>query len=263
MPETILVQHHAPFVTITLNRPDVRNAMSQQMVVEIREAIEALNDNRAIRAIIITGAGKTFCAGGDLKEMQSSFAESDEQEHQRTAQLDAMLQAVQNAPQVVIAKINGAAMGGGFGLVCVSDVAVSADHVMFAMPEVRLGIVPAVISPYVINRIGLTHARRMMLIGDPCTPQQAVEYGLVHEICPADQLDERVQAILDQIQLASPHALAACKELIFHVMEREIAETTEYRTQLLNTLRRGESGQEGMRSFIEKRKPHWTEGEPS
>lgn len=260
MPETILVEHHAPFATITLNRPEVHNAMNQKMVVEIREAIESLHDNREIRAIVITGAGQTFCAGGDLKEMQSSFAESEEQETERTAQLDAMLQAVQNAPQVIIVKVNGAAMGGGFGLVCVSDIAISADHVMFAMPEVRLGIVPAVISPYVIHRIGLSKARRMMLVGDRCTPQQAIDYGLVHEVCPADQLDEHVQAILEQIQLASPHALAACKALISHVSERSIAETTQYRTQLLNTLRRGESGQEGMRSFVEKRKPKWTEG---
>lgn len=260
MPETILVEHHPPFATITLNRPDVRNAMSQQMVIEIREAVEALHDNRDIRAIIITGAGKMFCSGGDLKEMQSSFAETAEQEQQRTAQLDAMLQAVQNAPQVVIAKVNGGAMGGGFGLVCVSDIAIGADHAGFGMPEVRLGIVPAVISPYVVNRIGLTQARRFMLTGEQITAQDAVNYGLLHAICPEDQLDAHIEALLKQIQLASPHALAACKELIFHVADRGIAETSQYRTTLLNTLRKGESGQEGMKSFIEKRKPKWTEG---
>jgi isohexenylglutaconyl-CoA hydratase len=259
MPETILIEHRAPFVAITLNRPDARNAMSQQMVVELREAFDALRDDRSIRAIVLSGAGGTFCAGGDIKEMQSAFTNPENDDSDRTAQFDGLLQAVQTAPQVVVAKVDGAAMGGGFGLVCVSDVAIAGESALFGLPEVRLGLVPALISPYVIDRIGLTTARKLMLTGARFGGADAFRYGLVHEVCTADELDERVNAVLEDVRQASPHALAACKALIFRVNRADIATTTAYRAQTLDDLRRGESGQEGMMAFIQKRKPSWAE----
>ncbi|TVR18563.1 MAG: enoyl-CoA hydratase/isomerase family protein [Anaerolineaceae bacterium] len=257
MPQTIIVNIKPPFAAITLNRPDARNAMSQQMVIELREAFDSLRDDRTIRAIVLNGSGGTFCAGGDLKEMQTAFTDPDNDDSGRTEQFDGLLNAVQNAPQAVIAKVEGAAMGGGFGLVCASDIAIASQTATFALPEVRLGIVPALISPYVIDRIGLTHARRLMLTGARFDGAAALNYGLVHEVCPPDALDERVNATLEEIRQASPDALAACKALIFRVNRADISQTASYRARLLDDLRRGASGQEGMMAFIQKRKPAW------
>ncbi len=259
MPETILIQQQPPFATITLNRPEARNAMSQQMVLELRQAFDDLRDNRTIRAILLTGAGGTFCAGGDLKEMQAAFNQQDNDDSERTAQFDSLLQAVQHAPQVVIAQVEGAAMGGGFGLVCVADIAIASASAVFGLPEVRLGLIPALISPYVIRRIGLSNARKLMLTGARFGGEEAFRYGLVHEVCTADLIEERVAATLEDIRQASPQAIAACKELIFRVSEADINETTSYRAKMLDDLRHGESGQEGMMAFIEKRKPTWVE----
>ncbi len=259
--KTILFTIDKPFATLTLNRPDVRNAMSQQMVAEIREAFAQVRDDRSIRAIVIQGAGSTFCAGGDLKEMQDAYANPNADENHRTENFDLMLQAVNTAPQVVIAKVEGAAMGGGFGLVCVSDIAIASQEAIFGLPEVRLGIVPALISPYVIDRIGLTTARRLMLTGARFEGADALTYGLVHEVVAPDALDEHVQHVLEDIRLCSPDALAACKALIFRVMNDDLKATTAYRAQLLDDLRKGASGQEGMMAFIRKRKPKWARDE--
>jgi isohexenylglutaconyl-CoA hydratase len=254
---TITLDLTPPFATITLNRPDVRNAMNQQMVEDLRAVFLDLRDNRDVRAIVLAGAGGTFCAGGDLKEMRSAYSGDADDSTHRTENFDALLTAVNTAPQVVIARVQGAAMGGGFGLVCVSDIAIAADDAVFALPEVRLGIVPALISPYVIACVGLTTARRLMLTGVRFDGVAAQHYGLVHMTCPADELDAQVQTTLADIRQASPDALAACKALIFRVMNTDLTATTQYRADLLDDLRRGASGQEGMRAFMEKRKPAW------
>lgn len=255
--ETIHIEIDKPFAYIMLNRPQVRNAMNQQMVEELREIFTQLREDHSVRGIILSGADGTFCSGGDIKEMQAAYANPDHDGSAQTEGFDQLLEAVNSAPQVVVAKVEGAAMGGGLGLVCVSDIAIASEDAAFALPEVRLGIVPALISPYVIRRVGITISRRLMLTGARFDGIEAAAYGIVHEAAPPDELDIRLDAILADLRECSPDALAACKQLIFAVAERDIASTAQYRAQLLDYLRRSEEGQEGMLAFIQKRKPHW------
>lgn len=256
--ETLKIDVKKPFVSITLNRPEVKNAMNQQMVTDLLDAFTTLRDDRSIRAVVLSGAGNTFCAGGDLKEMQGEIMTRGTAES-RMAVLDELLTAVNRAPQVVIAKVEGAALGGGFGLVCVADIVIASATASFGLPEVRLGIVPALISPYVIARIGLNHARRLMLTGARFNGHDALVYGLANITVNPTELDNYVDSLLADIRECSPEALAACKALIFEVIDKHPSETTHYRANLLDELRASESGQEGMMAFIQKRKPNWVE----
>lgn len=256
--ETLKIDIQKPFVYITLNRPDVKNAMNQQMVIDLLDAFKTLRDDRSMRAIILSGANNTFCSGGDLKEMQAEIMNRGTAES-RMAVLDELLNAVDHAPQVVIAKVEGAALGGGFGLVCVADIVVASTTASFGLPEVRLGLVPALISPYVIRRIGLNHARRLMLTGARFSGQDALSYGLSNATVATDELDAYINSILADIRECSPDAIAACKALIFEVIDKHPSETTHYRANLLDELRASGSGQEGMMAFIQKRKPSWAE----
>lgn len=253
--ETLDVRIEKPFAYVTLNRPEVKNAMNSQMVLDITAAFEALRDNREVRAIVLAGAGGTFCAGGDIKELAAAFQGGELNTH--TTALDTMLRTVATAPQVVVAKVEGAAMGGGFGLVCVSDIATASATAVFGMPEVRLGLVPALISPFVIQRVGLTRARELMLSGRRFDGVSAHEYGILHDVCPEEVLDISLKRILDDLRQCSPNALAACKQLIFTVLDQSLDESVNYRAGLLNELRRSEDGQEGMMAFVQKRPPKW------
>lgn len=257
--ETLAVALTPPFAQVALNRPEVKNAMNAQMVTDLIAAFEGLRENREIRAVVLSGAGGTFCAGGDIKEMAAAFQGGTVDAMGDAGRLDHLLQRVQTAPQVVIAKVEGAAMGGGFGLVCAADIAVASADAKMGLPEVRLGLVPALISPYVIARVGLTRARELMLTGRRFGGEEAQQYGIVHEVCAPDVLDARVNELLEDIRQCSSNALAACKRLIFEVMDKPLDETVAYRANLLTELRRSDEGMEGMMAFAQKRKPKWAE----
>lgn len=254
--ETLLVEVDEFAAYVTLNRPEAKNAMNYQMIAEITQVFQQLHGNRDIRAVVISGADGTFCAGGDIKEMRTSTVP----EADSANNLDVMLRAVNQASQVVIAKVEGAALGGGLGLVCVSDVAIASTESLFGLPEVRLGIVPSFISPYVLQRIGLTRSRELMLTGRRFNGESAKAYGLIHEVTPSDELDATIQLEMDMIRQCAPGALAATKELIFTVFEQPTETTVAFRAQLLNTLRSGDEAQEGMTAFTEKRSPNWVKG---
>jgi len=253
--DTLAVTITPPFAYVTLNRPDVKNAMNAQMILDLIAAFEALKDNRDVRAVVLSGAGGTFCAGGDIKELadtiQGNKLEAD------PGATDRMLRLVNEAPQVVICKVEGAAMGGGLGLVCVSDIAYTSTDAILGLPEVRLGLAPALISPYVIARVGLTRARELMLTGRRFTGDKAKEYGIVHEAYLPNDLDGHMANLLDEIRQCSPNALAACKRLMFEVKDKPLETTVEYRANLLTELRRSGDGIEGMTAFVERRKPKW------
>jgi isohexenylglutaconyl-CoA hydratase len=251
--ETLAISRDGPVVTVTLNRPEARNAMSHHMVAEMLHFFQGIRDNRSIRVVVMRAAGKTFCAGGVIRDL--STPRTAQEEHDALARLDTMLRAVNRAPQVVIERVHGAVMGGGIGLVCVSDIAIASTSARFALPEVRLGLVPSLISPFVVQRLGLTQARRWMLTGTTFDGATAQAVGLVHEVCDEAALDERVAAITQDVLHCSPNALAECKKLLFEVLETH--ETLDYRIELLNRLRRSEEGQEGMRAFLEKRPARW------
>jgi isohexenylglutaconyl-CoA hydratase len=254
--QTIELTTQAPFAIITLNRPRVRNAMNFQMVDELIAAFEELSALDDVRAVVVRGADGNFCAGGDLSELQGMALSENEQET-RLGRLDTLLQAVNRSPKVVIAQVDGAALGAGFGLVCVSDIAIASTIASFGLPEARLGIAPAIIAPYVIQRIGLTRARLLMLTGVRFDGVSAHEYGLVHEVCPAEILDQCVEAILTEVRECSPTALAACKRLIWESVDHTTNDSLAFRAHLLNTLRTSSDGQEGMQAFRQKRPPRW------
>ena len=251
--ETLNITVDGTTANVTLNRPETRNAMNYKMVEDLHTLFTSLKDNRDIRSIVLSGAENTFCSGGDIKEMRENPVPASES----AGNLDAMLRACNEASQVVIARIEGAAMGGGLGLVCVSDVAIACEDAKFALPEVRLGVAPSFISPYVLRRIGLTRARELMLTGRRFTGEQALEYGLIHSVCSADDLDYYVEQELYEISQCAPGAIAATKALIFEVLEQSTDESLDYRAELLNTLREGEEAQEGLLAFIEKRAAKW------
>lgn len=238
---------------ITLNRPEAKNAMNFKMVEEITKVFGSLHGNRDVRAVVISGAEGTFCAGGDIKEMRDNTVP----DHMQAHNLDTMLRAVNQASQVVIARVEGAALGGGLGLVCVSDIAIAADNAKFGLPEVRLGIAPAFISPYVVQRIGFTRARELMLTGRRFNGKEAQQYGIVHVSCPSDELQHCIEVELDEVRQAAPGAIAAVKELLFEIADKPTSETVAYRAELLNTLRLGEEAQEGLSAFVEKRQAKW------
>jgi isohexenylglutaconyl-CoA hydratase len=255
--ETLLVEINEFTAQVTLNRPDVRNAMNFKMVEELVRLFAALRENRSVRCVVLSGAGGTFCAGGDIKEMrENSVPDGD-----KNINLDVMLRAVNQAAQIVIAKVDGAALGGGLGLVCVSDIAIANDNAVFGLPEVRLGITPAFISPFVLQRIGLTRTRELMLTGRRFGSVEALDYGLVHITCAGDDMSDCVNVQLNEIRQCAPGAIAATKDLLFTVLENPLDETVEYRADLLNTLRAGHEAQEGMRAFMEKRLAAWVKQE--
>lgn len=254
--ETLLIEQQDFALYVTLNRPETRNAMNNKMVAELTKIFTEVRDNRTIRAIILSGADSTFCSGGDIKEMRSNPVPSAESANN----LDSMLRTVNQSSQVVIARIEGAALGGGFGLACVSDIAIADEEAKFGLPEVRLGVAPSFISPFVLQRIGLTRARELMLTGRRFSGKLAQEYGIVHEACSTDQLDHFIEVELDEIRQCAPSAIAAIKQLIFTVHDKPLDETVDFRADLLNTLREGQEAQEGLLAFMEKRLPNWVSG---
>jgi isohexenylglutaconyl-CoA hydratase len=254
--ETLVVEIRDFAAHITLNRPESRNAMSFKMVEEITEIFTALHDNRNIRAVVLSGAEGTFCSGADIKELRDNPIPASGNKHI----LETMLRAVNQAPQIVIAKVQGAAMGGGFGLVCVSDIAIADIEAQFGMPEVRLGVAPSYISPFVLQRLGLTRARELMLTGRRFNGKKAQEYGLVHIACGDNEIEHFMEDQLEEIRQCAPEAIAAVKELIWTVYDASLDETLDYRANLINSLRQGAEAQEGMLAFVQKRPAKWVTG---
>ena len=257
---TIMIERAGSVIYLTLNRAKARNAMNLNMVQEILHFFTSIRDERSIRCVVISGAGQHFCAGADIKEMRNPANQTLEARTLYGTILDDMLLAVQHAPQVTIAAVKGAAMGGGFGLVCVTDIAVADESIKMALPEVRLGIAPAVVSPYVIERIGLTRTRQLALTGRFLDGPAALELGLVQDVAPAGMLDIVVDDYLKDILRGSPNALAATKELLFQVAAAPSLDASRaYRINTLNELRSSADGREGMSAFAQKRKPNWVE----
>ena len=226
------------------------------MVEDLLHFFESIRNRRDVRVVVMRAAGKTFCVGGDIRDLSTPRTEAEERA--AIARVDTLLRAINRAPQVIIERIHGAVLGGGIGLVSVSDIAIASAAARFGLPEVRLGIVPSLISPFVVQRLGLTNARRWMLTGGQFDGKTAQAVGLIHEVCDDDEaLDERVNATVQEVLQCSPNALAECKKLLFEVLETP--DTLSYRVDLLNRLRRSDDGQEGMRAFLEKRPARWAQ----
>lgn len=237
---------------ITLNRPDNRNALSAGLVNDLYDHITAANADPAVRSIVLTGAGPAFCAGADLKNPPGSPGSGG-----RVVGLPDILTAMMESAKPVIGAINGAAFAGGLGLVAACDIVVTAQEAPFSFSEVRIGVIPAVISVVAIRKLGTHHAMKLFLTGERFSGAQAVTYGLAHRAVPAEQLAAAVQEEIDMINLGGPLAVAECKKLVRRVptlsIEEGFAETAPWSARVFQTA----EAAEGMAAFREKRKPSW------
>ena len=256
--ETLLLELHNGVLHITLNRPQSRNAMSLQMVAELRAVLAAIHHDRAIRALVIGGAGGHFCAGGDIKDMANARAQGSSAHRDLNRVFGALLQEVQHAPQVVITVLQGAVLGGGLGLACVSDIAMADHSAQFGLPETSLGLLPAQIAPFVMQRIGLTQTRRLALTAARFDGTQARRMGLVHFVEHDPQaLAERLDEVLDHVLCCAPEANAATKKLLLASAGQPSDELLDQAAQWFSEAVTGAEGVEGTMAFVQKRKPGW------
>lgn len=259
--ETLVLRRDGWCLHLTFNRPEVKNALSQRMWNEISAVFSAIEKDRSIRAVVLRGAGGTFCAGGDMKERATITAPqqgSDDPMLARNRMGGRILTQIDRAPQAVIAVVEGAAMGGGFGVVCVCDIAFSAADAHFAMPEVTLGIPPAQISPFITRRVGPSQARRLALSAATINGTQAAAIGLVHEACAsAAELDAALAALLERMDRCAPEAMAATKQLIALAGTVSVEDHLDTASHAFVKAVRGPEGQEGSAAFRDKRKPRW------
>jgi methylglutaconyl-CoA hydratase len=246
--------------TVTLARPEKHNAFNQAMISELTEAFVRLNNDDKVRVVVLTGEGKSFSAGADINWMRSMAEFNEEENLEDSLRLAELMWTLDGMSRPTIARVNGPVFGGGVGLVVCCDIAVAVDQAKFALTEVRLGLVPAVISPFVIQAIGQRQARRYFLTGEAMDASEARHTGLVHEVVKTDALDEAVEKHVSRLLKGGPNALRASKELIDQIRGQGVSarEAAKLKTsRLIAQLRVSEEGQEGLAAFLEKRKPEW------
>lgn len=253
----LTIHNDGPIARITLNRPGVRNAFNEELVARLSEAARALARTRAARVVVLQGEGPVFCAGADLNWMSRMVAYSREQNVIDASRLALMYQVLDTLPVPLIARVQGAALGGGAGLAAVADIVVAGEDAVFGFTEVKLGILPAVISPYVLRKIGVSAGRELFLTGARFSAARAREIGLVHHVVAPDQLDKRVDELARELLTSGPVAMGVAKELIRQVAGLLPDDVIGLTSEAIARQRVSEEGQEGMRAFLEKRPPSW------
>ena len=264
--QALLLRRDGWRLHVTLNRPEARNAMSFAMVRELSAVFDAVADDRSLRAIVLRGADGNFCAGGDIKDMAAARgAEPGQGGKDPLAAgnrlFGAMLTRVESAPQAVIAVLEGAVLGGGFGLACVADVAIARADASFGLPETGLGFPPAQIAAFLVRRIGLAQARRLAVTGGRFDGRVARELGVVHSVCVDDEgITREVDATLAQIRRCAPGAIAATKHIMAQVGAMDLERVLDYAAAVFATAVRGPEGSEGTMAFLHKRTPACADG---
>lgn len=253
----IVSQRDGPVERLTLNRPEVRNAFNEDVIAELTEWSARTAADRGIRVVVLSGAGKVFCAGADLEWMSRMASYSREENIRDAAAAAAMYAALDTLPMPLVARVHGAALGGGAGLAAVSDVVVAEEQALFGFTEVKLGILPSMISPFVLPRIGVSAARELFLTGMRFGAARAREIGLVHAVAPAGALNARVEAYVGEILSAAPDAVAAAKRLLRQVAGRTPGEVQALTAETIAERRASVEGQEGMQAFLAKRRASW------
>src|SRR5438309_3149536 len=262
MPYTFLdTRREGPVEYLTLNRPDVRNAFNEQVIAELSAwaaDARAAAERREVRAAVLAGAGRTFSAGADVTWMAKTVHYTEEENLRDATAMSRMFAALDNLPVPLIGRIAGAALGGGAGLAAVCDIVVAADDAVFGFTEVKLGILPAVISPFALAKIGRSAARELFLTGARFSAARAKEIGLVHAVVPAAELDAAIDGYLKELLTAGPEAVAAAKALIPKVWSQSAREAMPIAASAIALRRISAEGQEGMTAFLDKRKPSWS-----
>ena len=254
--KTLQVELTDGVLTVTLNRPDVHNAFNDELIAEAIDVFSTLDTSA--RAVVLRGTGKNFCAGADLNWMSRMVSYTRDENVRDSSLLAKMYALINECPLPVIGRIQGAAIGGGVGLVAVCDIAIATAASKFGLSEVKLGILPAVISPYVIGKIGESHARALFLTGERFDAERALRIGLVHRVVESDEaLDAAVDETLAQLRTSGPEAVRECKKLIAHVASHELADAIPYTIDAIATRRVSEEGQAGMQAFLKKEPAPW------
>ena len=248
-------------LTVALNRPDVHNAMTPTMIAELTAVFQTTPSRKDVRVVVLTGNGRSFCAGADLGFMRAAADYTFAENAQDGAAIFDLMLMVEQCPKPVVARVNGAAIGGGVGLVSCCDIVVAVARAKFGFSETRLGIVPAVISPFVLAKIGTGNGRELFLTGERFDAHHAQRIGLVSYVVPEAELDAAVAERVGQLLQAAPGAQAAAKELIYEVVNQPKEAMRDYTTNLIAKRRDSDEGREGMSAFLQKRKPWWQQND--
>jgi methylglutaconyl-CoA hydratase len=255
---TLLLQRDGHTATVTLNRPDVRNAFNEETIAELTQAFRALGADDNVRAIVLAANGPAFCAGADLHWMKKMAGYSHAENHADALQLATMLRTIYECPQPVVAKVQGDCYAGGMGLVAACDIVVAVDEAHFCLSEVKLGLIPATIAPYVIKAMGEQAARRYFLTAERFSAATALHLGFAHEVVAGDALDFKVTEIVKALANNSPAAVRQAKTLVREVAGKEVNDALlEDTAARIAHIRSSDQGREGVASFLEKRKPDW------
>lgn len=258
--QTLVSTREHAIERLTLHRPDVRNAFNDVMIAELTRWADAVAADPAVRAVVISGAGSSFCAGADLAWMARTVDYTEAANIADAERASAMFAALDSLPVPVVGRIHGAALGGGAGLAAVCDIVVAEEHALFGFTEVKLGIIPAVISPFVLAKVGRSAARELFLTGRRFSAAHALDIGLVHTVVAPEQLDQGVDAVVAELLGAGPHAVAAAKRLITEVWNAgSLDEARHLSARALAAQRVSPEGQDGLRAFLGKRKPGWSQ----
>jgi methylglutaconyl-CoA hydratase len=255
---SVVIEHDGPILRITLNRPEVRNAIDEDVIRALTTAAASAAEDRSLRAVVLAGSGKAFCSGADVGWMAKAIAYSRQENLSDAEDMARLMERLDTLPMPVIGRIQGSALGGGVGLAAICDIVVSADDAIFGLSEVKLGILPAVVGPYVLRKIGISAARELFLTGVRFDAARARQLGLVHEVVPADMLDGAVARRVADVLAASPAGIARAKALIREIAGAHPEDVIGLTTNAIATQRVSEEGQEGLRAFLEKRKPSWS-----
>ena len=254
----LLIETSRAVATITLNRPEVRNAFNDEVIDELTGAFDALGRDADVRCIVLAANGPAFCAGADLNWMKRMAGYSHQENLDDAAALAQMLRTLYECPKPTIARVQGDVYAGGMGLVAACDIAVSVDTAQFCLSEVKLGLIPATISPYVIRAMGARAAHRYFLTAERFGASEAHRIGLVHELVGEDALDGKIAELVSYLVGAGPQAVDACKQLVRHVAGRELTpELEDFTVEGIANIRASDEGREGIQSFLGKSKPNW------
>lgn len=257
--ETIEIHREKDVVTVYLNRPEVHNAMNEQLIKELTSCFEELSKDDKTRIIILTGKRKSFCAGADLNWMKSMVKYSKEENIKDSRLLLDLYEIIYNCPKPVIGRVNGHAFGGGLGLFAVCDIAIAIPDCKFAFSEVKLGIIPAVISTYIVRRIGLSNMRRLFITGERFNSEYAKEIGLIDYVVSEDEFEKKIQSYAELLRSSGPMAIKEVKKLIDSCEKMDVEDYKEHTVKKISDLRVSDEGQEGINAFLKKRKSNWSE----
>ncbi|MBI9033593.1 MAG: enoyl-CoA hydratase/isomerase family protein [Bacteroidales bacterium] len=256
--KTIEIEIDRHIATIWLNRPEIHNAFNETMISEVMDCIDKINHEETIRIVLLRGKGKSFCAGADLNWMRDVATYTYEENYRESYQLSKCFYAIYSCHKPTIAVVHGAAIGGANGLLAACDFAYADDQTVFSLSEVKIGIVPACISPYVIKRVGEYPAKDLMLTGKRFNGPEAEDYKLVNKSVAADQMEAHIKSVCELLSSSGPAAVSQCKALIHDVANNlNMEDALDYTAKMIADIRMSDEGQEGMAAFLEKRKPNW------